>query len=362
VWGGVYQYSTGGNWHEPHFEKVMQFQAANIRIYSLAYQQFQKPEYKKAALDVYKFLKTFLMSPGGEFYTSMNADVIDGEHSASYFKLDDAGRRRIGIPRIDKHIYSRENGWAIEAVVSLYEATADPTYLNEAKRAAERMIATRPLPDGGFRHDQNDAAGPFLGDTLAMSRAFLKLYECTGDRTWLARAEAGLHFISVHFADKKHAGFVTAVDPSYPARPERDENVSLARLANLMSHYTANEADRKIAEEAMRFVSTPAIADQNAAAGLLLTDREATRPPTHLTIVGAKSNADAARLFEIALQYASGYKRVEWWDRAEGPLPNPDVEYPQLAQPAAFVCTQKSCSSPIRKPEQLLSRANQLAQ
>ncbi|MDQ6758925.1 MAG: DUF255 domain-containing protein, partial [Acidobacteriota bacterium] len=26
VWGGVYQYSTGGDWKEPHFEKIMQMQ------------------------------------------------------------------------------------------------------------------------------------------------------------------------------------------------------------------------------------------------------------------------------------------------------------------------------------------------
>ena len=362
AWGGVYQYSTGGNWKEPHFEKVMQFQAANIRIYALAYEQFQKPEYKKAALEVYKFLKGFLMSPDGDFYTSMNADVVNGQHSAEYFKLNDAGRRRIGIPRVDKHVYSRENGWAIEALASLYEATGDATYLNEARRAAEHIIATRSLADGGFRHDAKDAAGPFLGDTLAMSRAFLKLYESTGERAWLTRAEAGVRFISANFQNKKGAGFVTAANTTFEARPERDENISMARLANLLSHYTGNEGYRKTADEAMRFVANRAISNQYAAAGLLLADRELNHPPTHLTIVGAKGDQAAAVLFKTALQYASGYKRVEWWDHAEGPMPNPDVEYPQLSTAAAFVCTQKSCSSPIRKAELLLSWANQLAQ
>ncbi|RYZ69430.1 MAG: thioredoxin domain-containing protein, partial [Proteobacteria bacterium] len=33
VWGGVYQYSTGGVWNEAHFEKIMSIQADNIRIY-----------------------------------------------------------------------------------------------------------------------------------------------------------------------------------------------------------------------------------------------------------------------------------------------------------------------------------------
>jgi uncharacterized protein YyaL (SSP411 family) len=29
VWGGVYQYSTDGDWDHPHFEKIMPFQAEN---------------------------------------------------------------------------------------------------------------------------------------------------------------------------------------------------------------------------------------------------------------------------------------------------------------------------------------------
>src|SRR5262249_21957206 len=43
VWGGVYQYSAGSTWNEPHFEKIMQMQAENMRIYSLAYAQFGDP-------------------------------------------------------------------------------------------------------------------------------------------------------------------------------------------------------------------------------------------------------------------------------------------------------------------------------
>ena len=49
VWGGVYQYSVGGDWKEPHFEKIMNFQAGNLRIYSLAYEEWHDPQYLKAA-------------------------------------------------------------------------------------------------------------------------------------------------------------------------------------------------------------------------------------------------------------------------------------------------------------------------
>src|SRR5271167_614905 len=37
AWGGVYQYSTDGDWQHPHFEKIMQMQAEDLRIYAEAY-------------------------------------------------------------------------------------------------------------------------------------------------------------------------------------------------------------------------------------------------------------------------------------------------------------------------------------
>jgi uncharacterized protein len=47
------------------------------------------------------------------------------------------------------------------------------------------------------------------------------------------------------------------------------------------------------------------------------------------------------------------YKRLEWLDPADGPLPNADVEYPELERAAAFVCTQNSCSAPVYAPEKI---------
>ena len=61
-----------------------------------------------------------------------------------------------------------------------------------------------------------------------------------------------------------------------------------------------------------------------------------TSPPVHLTITGQKDDPEAKGLFLAALSYPSSYKRVEWWDRREGALPNPDVEYPNLPHAAAI--------------------------
>ena len=197
VWGGVYQYSVGGDWDQPHFEKIMAFQANDLRIYALAYQQWNDPAYLQSARDIAKYLRNFLTSPDGAFYTSQNADLIDGKHSADYFKLDDAARRKQGIPRIDRHRYARENGWAITAFATLYKVTKERTDLDAAVRAANWVIANRALPGGGFRHDEADAGGPYLDDTLAMGRAFLAFVRCDR-RTCIVEARLGRGAILPH--------------------------------------------------------------------------------------------------------------------------------------------------------------------
>ncbi len=358
VWGGVYQYSTGGNWKSPHFEKIMQMQAENLRLYSLGYAQLHDPAFLKAAQDIHRFLTTFLMSHEGAFYSSQDADVVDGQHSAHYFKLNDAGRRRIGTPRIDRHIYSRENGWAIAALAALYQATSDERYLDQATRAANWILANRDLKGGGFRHDGQDAAGPYLNDTVAMTRAFVALYTSSGDRDWLRRAEEGMQFITSNFKDPGGAGFRTASGAM--DRPEFDENVALARVANLLARYDANSAIQAVAEEALRYAVTPQIARQHTPAPVLLAVSELAAQPIHLTIVGHKDDPAAKQLFAMALTFPAGYKMVEWWDKREGALPNSEIDYPELDRAVAFVCGTKSCSPPILDPAKLLQKADRI--
>jgi hypothetical protein len=44
-----------------------------------------------------------------------------------------------------------------------------------------------------------------------------------------------------------------------------------------------------------------------------------------VTVVGKKDDPAARSLFMAAIALQANYKRVEWWDEREGPMPNPDV-------------------------------------
>ena len=88
--------------------------------------------------------------------------------------------------------------------------------------------------------------------------------------------------------------------------------------------------------------------------GVLLADEELAVEPTHMTIVGHKDDpARAGPACASARALPARYKRLEWLDLREGKLPNPDVEYPDLGEPAAFACSNRICSFPSFNAEEL---------
>ncbi len=365
VWGGIYQYSDRGRWNSPHFEKIMSFQADDLQLYSLAYLQFSEPRYLKAARDIERYLNTFLSSPDGAFYTSQDADVSDKIDGHAFYPLDDKGRRALGMPRIDKNSYARENGWAIRGLTALYDATGDKLVLNRAIKAANWVQANRGLGDGGFKHGEKDRAGPYLGDTLAMAEAYLSLYISTGDRAWLEKSRASMDFIEKNF--QSTIGFATAAIPKNSKgvfqQPllQMEANVSIARLANKLLHYTGSQDYKKTTSHAMQYLVTLDNPDNvRYLVGPLMAADELANEPAHITIVGSKSDVAAQALHQKALQYPVVYRRIEWWDKAEGKMPNPDVQYPTLAKAAAFICVNHACSTPITAPEKLHAKADNL--
>lgn len=350
IWGGVYQYSTGGRWDRAHFEKIMSTQATNLRFYSIAGRRSKEPRYLQAAMQVRRYLLNFLRHPDGPFYTSQDADAVKGQKATEYFALNDQERRKIGIPKIDTHIYSRENGWAIASLTWLYSAMTDPEVLADAVTALNWIKAHRSLPEGGFRHDEVDVSGPYLGDSLAMGEALLAVYATTADRAWLKDAEQTMSFIDRTFRAADGGFYTTKPSVKSPLAPvvERAENIGVCRFANLLSHYLGKEELKQTAEHAMRVLATERMAFSNITeAGILLCDYELRHAPMHVTVVAAKDDPRGLGLFTAALKIPVHYRRIEWWDRSEGPLPNSDVKYPPLPKAAAFLCTNKRCSLPL---------------
>ncbi len=365
VWGGVYQYSAGGTWDEPHFEKIMSFQADTLRACAQAAAQWGDPAFLETARAVHGYLRRFLTSPDGVVYTSQDADLVPGEHSADYFALDDAARRARGLPRIDIHVYARENGWVISALAQLAAVTGEAGYRSEAARAAQWVLAHRSLGGGGFRHDEHDAAGPYLGDSLAMGRAFLSLHQLTQDPAWLAHAEAAATFIETHFKPAEAAGYAAGdtTKEVFPApRPQFDENLNLVRFTTALAQVTGRAGYRAMAQHSLRWLLAPGVADTRgfSVAGLLLAEEEARTEPIHVMILGGRDDPAAAAMFATALRVPEQHKLVEWWDRRAGPAPRGEDIFPEMDGAAAFLCANGACSTPVADAAALQKRLARL--
>ena len=235
--------------------------------------------------------------------------------------------------------------------------------LATAEKAASYIVANRRAKDGVFLHGAEDRAGPYLGDSVAMGQAALDLYAATGKRDWLKLAADAGGIIDTRFKDSSGGFFTTLKAESTFLKPLKivDEQVQVARFANRLHRYFGSETFHALAEHATRYLAADAILEQSRPMpGILIADHELGVDPTHITILGHKTDAAAVALDTAARAYPVAYKRLDWWDTTEGPLPNPDVTYPELDQAAAFICTNRICSLPMFTPQELDEKMHQM--
>jgi uncharacterized protein YyaL (SSP411 family) len=184
VWGGIYQYSAGTTWDEPHYEKLMTFQAANLEAYARAHARTKDPALLADARAIARYMGTFLSNAEGAFLVSQDADTgAHDEHATFvdgdvYYRLADRERRALGLPRVDDHVYGHENGIAIAAFVALYEASPDPAVLERARLSAGVVQRLLVSPDGAVKRTSQGAR--YLADAASFGRALARLSEALG--------------------------------------------------------------------------------------------------------------------------------------------------------------------------------------
>lgn len=276
--GGAYQYSTHSDWQHPHYEKIMKTQAVNLRLYAQAYQQFGDANYKKAAQAIQDYLSTFLHSKDGGFYTSQDADLIQGTKAHDYFALNREARLKLGIPKVDTHQYASDNGLAISALLSWYKVNQDPKTLKLAQDALAWVYKNRRFGRGGYRHNTHDLTGAYLADTLYMGQAWLRLAEVSPNKSEqmaaLRQAKLAADFIASYFKHNQ-AGLVSSVDNGTPLAPlpQIDQNISAAHFLLNLYVKTGDKSTLALAEYTMRYLNSPEVAlSRLTEAGLLSLD------------------------------------------------------------------------------------------
>lgn len=255
VWGGAREIAdrTSGR----AFFKTASTQAELMRLYAIGWETWRGASYLKAARDVDRYVKGYLTSPEGAFYTAQGSTA--DESGELFLSLDDNDRRSFGLPRVDQRVVSLDNAQLIDAMVRLYQVTSDQEVLDRAKTAAHWVLNHRRVEGGGIAHE-DVAQGAAPSDTLAMGLACAELYRVTNEPEWLDQAEDSVAFAA-----------------SAKAELSSGELASLARLAGAVHRQTGDGSLQEIAAEALRQALSSA--DAATIARVLLADLELGSPP-----------------------------------------------------------------------------------
>jgi uncharacterized protein YyaL (SSP411 family) len=342
VWGGMYQYSVGGTWDAPHFEKIVPVNAGALGNFADAFALTRDERWRQAAGAILEWLREFLLAPDGGFYASQDAEPPGGLAGETYFAMDDAGRRRFGVPRVDRNVYAKENGLLVQALARV----GTPEAIALATRAAGAVLATHRSDDGLLLHGVRQRAVRYLVDQAEFGRGLVALHQATGERRWLDEAVRIADATGKALHDPNAGGFRDHThDPAAAgvfAVPLRslETNAPAARFLLALHVLAEKEDHRAWALSAISAVADPSLVEARGrfAGDLLLAAEEALLPSARVEVVGAADDPATRSLLAEARRIAR--KRPGIF------VLRTDPEATSAA--LALVCGPGFCSDPVR--------------
>lgn len=375
VWGGVYRYSVSADWQTPHYEKLLSGNAEALLSYLEAYQVTGETDYRTTAEAILEYVERFLWDPKGGFYGSQDADLVhSGGHEImmageDYFPLAEEERLALGVPYVDPSLYTNWNGQMIAAMLEAVALLEEPRYREMALQALDRLWELGRGPDGGMRHSVRlDPAGnpvshppATLSDQVHFGLALLVAYSVTGQRAYLARAQALADYVLAELRDPESGGLYDL--PADPAAPGTlgirgtpcPDNVVAARFFTRLYWMTAQGTYRDAAEGALKLCAYHLHGSPDYA---LAADDWRIYPLT-LAVVGTPGEGQTNALLAAANRHYAPGKVVIPLDPTQGLPTLGEFTYPP--EPAAiYACRERLCSLPATDPSELPDRVEWL--
>lgn len=367
VWGGFYRYSVKSSWKEPHFEKMLYVQAYMMDNYLEGYQVTGDDRYGEVAAEIKSYLTRFLSDQeNGGFYGSQDADVnshdpdlplIPGEEY--YLKSEDE-RLALGIPHIDKTIYTDWNGQMISSYLKMYHVMGDKHALDFAIKTTERILRDNLSEEKMCHYFDGEAHLPgILSDQVYFAQALIDVYQTSGNRKYLDIAKALADFTVANLQDVLYGGFYYRLDQPHAVGElsERhkpfDENIAAAQLFTELHYLTGRKDYRDMAERTLKAIAYPQLVDNLIGASYAVTLDMHMNYPVHIVLVGDKENEQIKRMLEASLHTYEPRKIVQVLDPKEDQLTIGDMTYDAEEEPMAYVCVQNVCREPVKESDEL---------
>jgi hypothetical protein len=367
VWGGFYRYSIKADWSQPHYEKLLYVQANLMNNYLEAYQVTGNDKYAETAAGIKSYVMRFLAdTEKGGFYASQDADVHSHDFGVEmilgedYFPKSESERLAIGIPDVDKTIFTDWNGMMISAFFRLYHVLGDVHARDFAVKTLDRVLAENACTDQMCHFLDGDKS--FLGllsDQVHFAQALLDAYQTTGYRNYLTEAENLVSFMIVKLQDVVDGGFYLqqfdphAMGEHLERRKPFDENAAAAKLLVKLNYLTAYEPYRKHAARTLRAICYPQITENIVGAAFGVALDLFISNPIHIVLVGKRDDPEMQSMLAASLHTYDPRKLVQVLDPECGPTTIGEVTYTATETPVAYVCIQNTCAPPATNTEEL---------
>ena len=370
---GFFRYSVSRDWRVPHYEKMLYTNASLVAAYLDAAQLTGRQVYRKAAVSALDYmLSTLYDDEAGLFYASQDA----GEE---YYRLPWKDRLPEHQPSIDRTFYTGWNAAAASALLKAFAALGGERYIHAATRVLDRVWDEARAPSGILRHTvRGGNDGPeYLADYVHALRAYLELYQVTGNPDALRRAESLTAQVQESFAGDGAGFHDTAYRQSTPgvALPREKpllENSLLAEALVKLSYLADDHSYQQLARDTLgEFDGVPPEGTYLGPAGSRRMEGDEERlflpagsawarawdavdqGPVHEVIVGRSTDLRTKRLLTATLRAHAPHKVIERLDPGQDMDRIETLGFPAGETPTLYICMGGMCLAPISNPSEV---------
>jgi len=256
-------------------------------------------------------------------------------------------------PGLDDKQLTSWNALMLKGYADAYRVFGTEEYLKTALKSADFILKTQRKEDDGLWHSHKEGRSTingFLEDYCFSVEALISLYQATFDRKWLDEAEALAKYAIQHFHDAESGMFYfnSNSDAQLIARKmELTDNVipasnsSMVKGLFLLGHYFDNREYLNIAEQMLQNVKPSLEKGPSWYSNWLELALYQSYPFYEVAIVG--NDAEAKRV-ELERHYMPNKMLVS--GKTENDLPlleNRLVE----GETRIYVCVDKACQMPV---------------
>lgn len=270
-------------------------------------------------------------------------------------------------PLRDEKILAAWNGWMIAAYAEAAFAFDQPDYATAARRAA-RFVLTEMRVDGRLQRSYFRGAvsgDGYVDDYAAMISGLLSLYEATGEVEWLEEAIALDEVLDEHFAHPNGGYYLTAADheelivrqqPAWDGAEPSGNSVQAMNLVRL-HELTSDDRYRAAADAVLAQFSKTLERSPTDLAEMLRALRWRLAKPKQAVFVAA--SREQARGLALQMRAVHAPHRVVVM-AAESEIERLSELIPLLegkraigGRATAYVCEDRVCKLPTSDPAQL---------